>query len=208
MKKVSILIIAIIALVTSYAQAQNKQSSNWNISLGVGASSSEAMNLGFAQGAQIGYSVGVFEFGASFSHAFAQTPSSTKRHGLGYWDEGREASVQISQGTKNQEREFSSANTSSFNLYVGINPLKWIKDNKRNNLTLALLAGIGAYDSSFMIDDPKGQTVDVRYGTLWSYGARCSYEYMLTSRVGLGLSFTYDMAQQNFYGLTKVSVHF
>ncbi len=178
----------------------------WKVSVGLGLSSSESMNLGFAKGVQVSYDANIFEFGLSLHHASSQTLSTSKTHGLGFHNNAQGPSVQISQG--DDRKEHNSANTSSINLFAGVDLFKAFKVQGRNRLILGALAGIGQYDSSFIINNPEGMTIDVRHGGLWSYGARASYEYMITKRVGAGFSATYDFSQDNFYGLANLIVQF
>ena len=164
------------------------------------------MNLGFAKGVQVSYDANIFEFGLSLHHASSQTLSTSKTHGLGFHNNAQGPSVQISQG--DDRKEHNSANTSSINLFAGVDLFKAFKVQGRNHLIIGALAGIGQYDSSFIINNPEGMTIDVRHGGLWSYGARASYEYMITKRVGAGFSATYDFSQDNFYGLANLIVQF
>ena len=209
MKKVLTSLIVLLSLVSMHnvANAQTS-SSRWKVSLGVGLSGSESMALGFAKGAQVSYDANIFEFGLSLHHTSSQTLSTTKRHGLGFHINGKDASVQVSQGSKDSRNEHRSANTSSVNLFAGIDILKVFTEKSRHSLILGALGGVGLYDSSFIINNAEGKTVDVRYGELWSYGAKASYEYMITERVGAGFSATYDFPQQNFYGLANLVVLF
>lgn len=178
----------------------------WKVSVGLGLSSSESMNLGFAKGVQVSYDANIFEFGLSLHHASSQTLSTSKTHGLGFHNNAQGPSVQISQG--DDRKEHNSANTSSINLFAGVDLFKAFKVQGRNRLILGALAGIGQYDSSFIINNPEGMTIDVRHGGLWSYGVKGSYEYMITKRVGAGFSATYDFSQDNFYGLANLIVQF
>ncbi|EEX72878.1 hypothetical protein GCWU000325_00194 [Alloprevotella tannerae ATCC 51259] len=165
------------------------------------------MNLGFAKGVQVSYDANIFEFGLSLHHASSQTLSTSKTHGLGFYTNNVQGpSVQISQG--DDRNEHNSANTSSINLFAGVDLFKAFKVQGRNRLILGALAGIGQYDRSFIINNPEGMTIDVRYGSLWSYGLKGSYEYMITKRVGAGFSATYDFRQDNFYGLANLIVQF
>ena len=164
------------------------------------------MNLGFAKGVQVSYDANIFEFGLSLHHASSQTLSTSKTHGLGFHNNVQGPSVQISQG--DSRKEHNSANTSSINLFAGVDLFKAFKVQGRNRLILGALAGIGQYDSSFIINNPEGMTIDVRHGGLWSYGVKGSYEYMITKRVGAGFSATYDFKQDNFYGLANLIVQF
>ena len=178
----------------------------WKVSVGLGLSSSESMNLGFAKGVQVSYDANIFEFGLSLHHASSQTLSTSKTHGLGFHNNAQGPSVQISQG--DSRHEHNSANTSSINLFAGVDLFKAFKVEGRSRLILGALAGIGQYDSSFIINNPEGMTIDVRHGGLWSYGVKGSYEYMITKRVGAGFSATYDFSQDNFYGLANLIVQF
>ena len=187
------------------AKAQTA-SLKWKVSVGVGLSSSESMNLGFAKGVQVSYDANIFEFGLSLHHASSQTLSTSKTHGLGFHNNAQGPSVQISQG--DDRKEHNSANTSSINLFAGVDLFKAFKVQGRNRLILGALAGIGQYDSSFIINNPEGMTIDVRHGGLWSYGVKGSYEYMITKRMGAGFSATYDFSQDNFYGLANLIVQF
>ena len=164
------------------------------------------MNLGFAKGVQVSYDANIFEFGLSLHHASSQTLSTSKTHGLGFHNNAHGPSVQISQG--DDRKEHNSANTSSINFFAGVDLFKAFKVQGRNRLILGALAGIGQYDSSFIINNPEGMTIDVRHGGLWSYGVKGSYEYMITKRVGAGFSATYDFSQDNFYGLANLIVQF
>lgn len=198
----------LLSVVLSQTQVANAQTSplRWKVSVGLGLSSSESMNLGFAKGVQVSYDANIFEFGLSLHHASSQTLSTTKTHGVGFHNNVQGPSVQISQG--DSRKEHNSANTSSINLFAGVDLLKAFNVQGRNHLILGALAGIGQYDSSFIINNPEGMTIDVRHGGLWSYGARASYEYMITKRVGAGFSATYDFSQDNFYGLANLIVQF
>ena len=198
----------LLSVVLSQTQVANAQTSplRWKVSVGLGLSSSESMNLGFAKGVQVSYDANIFEFGLSLHHASSQTLSTTKTHGVGFHNNVQGPSVQISQG--DSRKEHNSANTSSINLFAGVDLLKAFNVQGRNPLILGALAGIGQYDSSFIINNPEGMTIDVRHGGLWSYGARASYEYMITKRVGAGFSATYDFSQDNFYGLANLIVQF
>lgn len=200
----------LLSVVLIHIHVANAQTSSleWKVSLGIGLSGSESMPLGFAKGVQVSYDTNVFEFGLSLHHASSQTLSTIKRHGLGFHINGQDASVQISQGGKDSRNEHNSANTSSINLFAGIDILKVFKVKSRHGLILGALGGIGLYDSSFIINNSEGKTIDVRYGGLWSYGTKVAYEYMITERVGVGFSATYDFPQQNFYGLTNLVVLF
>ena len=164
------------------------------------------MNFGFAKGVQVSYDANIFEFGLSLHHASSQTLSTSKTHGLGFHNNVQGPSVQISQG--DSRKEHNSANTSSINLFAGVDLLKAFNVQGRNHLIIGALAGIGQYDSSFIINNPEGMTIDVRHGGLWSYGVKGSYEYMVTKRVGAGFSATYDFSQDNFYGLANLIVQF
>lgn len=195
-------------LMQSHVADAQTSSMKWKVSVGMGFSSSEAMNLGFAQGAQISYKARAFELGLSVHHACSQTLSGTKRHGLGSLLKGKEASVQLSQATQDTRQEQNSANTSSIDLFAGVDVMRFLPVDARQSLTIGVLGGMGVSDSSFMLNNPEGMTIDLRYGGLWNYGVRGSYEYMLTERVGVGLSATYNVPQQNFYGLTNMVVRF
>lgn len=212
MKKALMLFLGLLFLVLTHTYVINAQTASsplrYKVSLGVGLSGSEAMSLGFAKGAQVSCGIKMYEFGVSFHHAFSQTLAATKRHGLAFLNKGQEASVQISQGANDKRYEHTSANTSSVNLFAGLDVLKALRIQSPHNVTVGALCGIGVYDSSFIINKDESKTVDVRYGALWSYGARVSYEYMLTERVGAGFSATYDFPQQNFYGLANLVMLF
>ncbi|WP_311378498.1 hypothetical protein [Alloprevotella tannerae] len=208
MKKTLLSFAMFLSVVLSQIQVANAQTSplRWKVSVGLGLSSSESMNLGFVKGVQVSYDANIFEFGLSLHHASSQTLSTSKTHGLGFHNNAQGPSVQISQG--DDRNEHNSANTSSINLFAGVDLFKAFKVQGRNRLILGALAGIGQYDSSFIINNPEGMTIDVRHGGLWSYGARASYEYMVTKRVGAGFSATYDFSQDNFYGLANLIVQF
>lgn len=208
MKKTLLSFAMLLSVVLSQTQVANAQTASlkWKVSVGVGLSSSESMNLGFAKGVQVSYDANIFEFGLSLHHASSQTLSTSKTHGLGFHNNAQGPSVQISQG--DDRNEHNSANTSSINLFAGVDLFKAFKVQGRNRLILGALAGIGQYDSSFIINNPEGMTIDVRHGGLWSYGVKGSYEYMITKRVGAGFSATYDFSQDNFYGLANLIVQF
>lgn len=208
MKKTLLSFAMLLSVVLSQTHVAKAQTSplRWKVSVGLGLSSSESMNLGFAKGVQVSYDANIFEFGLSLHHASSQTLSTSKTHGLGFHNNAQGPSVQISQG--DDRKEHNSANTSSINLFAGVDLLKAFNVHGRNHLILGALAGIGQYDSSFIINNPEGMTIDVRHGGLWSYGARASYEYMVTKRVGAGFSATYDFSQDNFYGLANLIVQF
>ena len=208
MKKTLLSFAMLLSVVLSQTQVANAQTSplRWKVSVGLGLSSSESMNLGFAKGVQVSYDANIFEFGLSLHHASSQTLSTSKTHGLGFHNNAPGPSVQISQG--DDRKEHNSANTSSINLFAGVDLFKAFKVQGRNRFILGALAGIGQYDSSFIINNPEGMTIDVRHGGLWSYGAKASYEYMITKRVGAGFSATYDFSQDNFYGLANLIVQF
>lgn len=199
------MLLSVVLSQTHVAKAQTA-SLKWKVSVGVGLSSSESMNLGFAKGVQVSYDANIFEFGLSLHHASSQTLSTSKTHGLGFHNNVQGPSVQISQG--DSRKEHNSANTSSINLFAGVDLLKAFNVQGRNHLIIGALAGIGQYDSSFIINNPEGMTIDVRHGGLWSYGVKGSYEYMITKRVGAGFSATYDFSQDNFYGLANLIVQF
>lgn len=199
------MLLSVVLSQTHVAKAQTA-SLKWKVSVGLGLSSSESMNLGFAKGVQVSYDANIFEFGLSLHHASSQTLSTSKTHGLGFHNNAQGPSVQISQG--DDRKEHNSANTSSINLFAGVDLFKAFKVQGRNRLILGALAGIGQYDSSFIINNPEGMTIDVRHGGLWSYGVKGSYEYMITKRVGAGFSATYDFSQDNFYGLANLIVQF
>lgn len=204
---VFMLVLLVMSSLTYVAYGQNA-SNRWKVSVGMGLSASEAMNLGFAKGAQVSYTLKGFEFGLSMHHATSQTLSSTKRHALGFHLAGQNASIQVSQGSKDGRIKQCSANTSSINLFAGINLLKLFKVEGRHSVILGAVGGIGLSDSSFSISNSEGKTIDFRYGSMWSYGAKASYECMITERVGVGLSATYDVPQENFYGLANLIVRF
>lgn len=208
MKKTLLSFAMFLSVVLSQTQVANAQTSplRWKVSVGLGLSCSESMNLGFAKGVQVSYDANIFEFGLSLHHASSQTLSTSKTHGLGFYTNAQGPSVQISQG--DDRNEHNSANTSSINLFAGVDLFKAFKVQGRNRLILGALAGIGHYDRSFIINNPEGMTIDVRYGSLWSYGLKGSYEYMITKRVGVGFSATYDFRQDNFYGLANLIVQF
>ena len=208
MKKTLLSFAMLLSVALAQPQVANAQTSplRWKVSVGLGLSSSESMNLGFAKGVQVSYDANIFEFGLSLHHASSQTLSTSKTHGLGFHNNAQGPSVQISQG--DDRKEHNSANTSSINLFAGVDLFKAFKVQGRNHLIIGALAGIGQYDSSFIINNPEGMTIDVRHGGLWSYGARASYEYMITKRVGAGFSATYDFSQDNFYGLANLIVQF
>ena len=199
------MLLSVVLSQTHVAKAQTA-SLKWKVSVGLGLSSSESMNLGFAKGVQVSYDANIFEFGLSLHHASSQTLSTSKTHGLGFHNNAQGPSVQISQG--DDRKEHNSANTSSINLFAGVDLFKAFKVQGRNRLILGALAGIGQYDNSFIINNPEGMTIDVRHGGLWSYGVKGSYEYMITKRVGAGFSATYDFSQDNFYGLANLIVQF
>ena len=206
MKKTLLSFAMLLSVALAQPQVANAQTSplRWKVSVGLGLSSSESMNLGFAKGVQVSYDANIFEFGLSLHHASSQTLST---HGLGFYTNNVQGpSVQISQG--DDRNEHNSANTSSINLFAGVDLFKAFKVQGRNRLILGALAGIGQYDSSFIINNPEGMTIDVRHGGLWSYGVKGSYEYMITKRVGAGFSATYDFSQDNFYGLANLIVQF
>lgn len=208
MKKTLLSFAMLLSVALAQPQVANAQTSplKWKVSVGLGLSSSESMNLGFAKGVQVSYDANIFEFGLSLHHASSQTLSTSKTHGLGFHNNAQGPSVQISQG--DDRNEHNSANTSSINLFAGVDLFKAFKVQGRNRLILGALAGIGQYDSSFIINNPEGMTIDVRHGGLWSYGVKGSYEYMITKRVGAGFSATYDFSQDNFYGLANLIVQF
>ncbi len=208
MKKTLLSFAMLLSVVLSQTQVANAQTSplRWKVSVGLGLSSSESMNFGFAKGVQVSYDANIFEFGLSLHHASSQTLSTSKTHGLGFHNNAQGPSVQISQG--DDRKEHNSANTSSINLFAGVDLLKAFNVQGRNHLIIGALAGIGQYDSSFIINNPEGMTIDVRHGGLWSYGLKGSYEYMITKRVGAGFSATYDFRQDNFYGLANLIVQF
>lgn len=208
MKKILLLFAVLLSAALMQTQAAYAQNASlkWKVSVGLGLSSSESMNLGFAKGVQVSYDANIFEFGLSLHHASSQTLSTSKTHGLGFYNNVQGPSVQISQG--DDRKEHNSANTSSINLFAGVDLFKAFKVQGRNRLILGALAGIGQYDSSFIINNPEGMTIDVRHGGLWSYGVKGSYEYMITKRVGAGFSATYDFGQDNFYGLANLIVQF
>lgn len=180
----------------------------WKASLGAGVSSSEAMSIGFAKAAQVTYSVSAFEFGLALHHATSQTLSTTKRHGQAWHLKDQNSSIQISQADKDHNKEQHSANTSSVSLYAGVNLVKLFTPSSKHSAVLGVLGGIGLYDSSKMSSNGKDMSIDLLYGSLWSYGARVAYEYMITERVGAGLSATYDLGQDNFYGLANLIIRF
>lgn len=208
MKKTLLSFAVLLSVVLSQTHVAKAQTASlkWKVSVGLGLSSSESMNLGFAKGVQVSYDANIFEFGLSLHHASSQTLSTSKTHGLGFYTNAQGPSVQISQG--DDRNEHNSANTSSINLFAGVDLFKAFKVQGRNRLILGALAGIGHYDRSFIINNPEGMTIDVRYGSLWSYGLKGSYEYMITKRVGVGFSATYDFRQDNFYGLANLIVQF
>lgn len=208
MKKTLLSFAMLLSVALAQPQVAKAQTASlkWKVSVGVGLSSSESMNLGFAKGVQVSYDANIFEFGLSLHHASSQTLSTSKTHGLGFHNNVQGPSVQISQG--DDRNEHNSANTSSINLFAGVDLFKAFKVQGRNRLILGALAGIGQYDSSFIINNPEGMTIDVRHGGLWSYGVKGSYEYMITKRVGAGFSATYDFSQDNFYGLANLIVQF
>lgn len=208
MKKTLLSFAMLLSVALAQPQVAKAQTASlkWKVSVGLGLSSSESMNLGFAKGVQVSYDANIFEFGLSLHHASSQTLSTSKTHGLGFHNNAQGPSVQISQG--DDRKEHNSANTSSINLFAGVDLFKAFKVQGRNRLILGALAGIGQYDSSFIINNPEGMTIDVRYGSLWSYGLKGSYEYMITKRVGAGFSATYDFRQDNFYGLANLIVQF
>ena len=209
MKKTLLSFAMLLSVVLSQTQVANAQTSplRWKVSVGLGLSCSESMNFGFAKGVQVSYDANIFEFGLSLHHASSQTLSTSKTHGLGFYtNDVQGPSVQVSQG--DDRKEHNSANTSSINLFAGIDLFKAFKVQERNRLILGVLAGIGQYDHSFIINNPEGMTIDVRHGGLWSYGVKGSYEYMITKRVGAGFSATYDFSQDNFYGLANLIVQF
>ena len=208
MKKTLLSFAMLLSVVLAQPQVANAQTSplRWKVSVGLGLSCSESMSFGFAKGVQVSYDANIFEFGLSLHHASSQTLSTSKTHGLGFHNNAQGPSVQISQG--DDRNEHNSANTSSINLFAGVDLFKAFKVQGRNRLILGALAGIGQYDSSFIINNPEGMTIDVRHGGLWSYGVKGSYEYMITKRVGAGFSATYDFSQDNFYGLANLIVQF
>ena len=208
MKKTLLSFAMLLSVVLAQPQVAKAQTASlkWKVSVGLGLSCSESMNFGFAKGVQVSYDANIFEFGLSLHHASSQTLSTSKTHGLGFYTNAQGPSVQISQG--DDRNEHNSANTSSINLFAGVDLFKAFKVQGRNRLILGALAGIGQYDRSFIINNPEGMTIDVRHGGLWSYGARASYEYMITKRVGAGFSATYDFSQDNFYGLANLIVQF
>ncbi|WP_315564015.1 hypothetical protein [Alloprevotella tannerae] len=208
MKKTLLSFAMLLSVALAQPQVAKAQTASlkWKVSVGLGLSSSESMNLGFAKGVQVSYDANIFEFGLSLHHASSQTLSTSKTHGLGFHNNVQGPSVQISQG--DSRKEHNSANTSSINLFAGVDLFKAFKVQGRNRLILGALAGIGQYDSSFIINNPEGMTIDVRHGGLWSYGVKGSYEYMITKRVGAGFSATYDFKQDNFYGLANLIVQF
>lgn len=208
MKKTLLSFAMLLSVALAQPQVAKAQTASlkWKVSVGLGLSSSESMNLGFAKGVQVSYDANIFEFGLSLHHASSQTLSTSKTHGLGFHNNAHGPSVQISQG--DDRKEHNSANTSSINFFAGVDLFKAFKVQGRNRLILGALAGIGQYDRSFIINNPEGMTIDVRYGSLWSYGLKGSYEYMITKRVGAGFSATYDFSQDNFYGLANLIVQF
>lgn len=208
MKKTLLSFAMLLSVALAQPQVAKAQTASlkWKVSVGLGLSSSESMNLGFAKGVQVSYDANIFEFGLSLHHASSQTLSTSKTHGLGFHNNAHGPSVQISQG--DDRKEHNSANTSSINFFAGVDLFKAFKVQGRNRLILGALAGIGQYDHSFIINNPEGMTIDVRHGGLWSYGLKGSYEYMITKRVGAGFSATYDFKQDNFYGLANLIVQF
>ena len=177
MKKILLSFAILLSVALAQPQVANAQTSplRWKVSVGLGLSCSESMNFGFAKGVQVSYDANIFEFGLSLHHASSQTLSTSKTHGLGFYTNNVQGpSVQISQG--DDRNEHNSANTSSINLFAGVDLFKAFKVQGRNRLILGALAGIGQYDRSFIINNPEGMTIDVRYGSLWSYGLKGSYE--------------------------------
>lgn len=113
-----------------------------------------------------------------------------------------------SQADKDHNKEQHSANTSSVNLYAGVNLVKLFTPSSKHSAVPGVLGAIGLYDSSKMSSNGKDMSIDLRYGSLWSYGARAAYAYMITEKVGAGLSATYDLGQDNFYGLANLIIRF
>lgn len=201
------ILLTLVAIQTQGAKAQEVPL-RWKASLGAGVSSSEAMSIGFAKAAQVTYNVSAFEFGLSLHHATSQTLSTTKRHGQAWHLKDQNTSIQISQADKDHNKKQHSANTSSVNLYAGVNLVKLFTPSSKHSAVLGVLGGIGLYDSSKMSSNGENMSIDLLYGSLWSYGARAAYEYMITERVGAGLSATYDLGQDNFYGLANLIIRF
>lgn len=201
------MLLTLVAIQTQGAKAQEVPL-RWKASLGAGVSSSEAMSIGFAKAAQVTYNVSVFEFGLSLHHATSQTLSTAKRHGQAWHLKDQNSSIQISQADKDHNKKQHSANTSSVNLYAGVNLVKLFTPSSKHSAVLGVLGGIGLYDSSKMSSNGENMSIDLLYGSLWSYGARAAYEYMITERVGAGLSATYDLGQDNFYGLANLIIRF
>ena len=118
MKKTLLSFAMLLSVVLSQTHVAKAQTSplRWKVSVGLGLSSSESMNLGFAKGVQVSYDANIFEFGLSLHHASSQTLSTSKTHGLGFYNNAQGPSVQISQG--DDRKEHNSANTSSITLQV------------------------------------------------------------------------------------------
>ena len=87
MKKILLLFAMLLSAALMQTQAAYAQNASlkWKVSVGLGLSSSESMNFGFAKGVQVSYDANIFEFGLSLHHASSQTLSTSKTHGLGFY---------------------------------------------------------------------------------------------------------------------------
>lgn len=208
MKRTVLLLLPLLLSVASLAHAQKTNQMNWKASIGVGVSASEAMNIGFAKGVQVTFAEGIYELGIAFHHATSQTLAMDKRFAQAFYNKTTAPTFNFSQGSNDKRTKHESANTSSINFFAGLNLLKIFNVESQHHVIVGLLGGIGMYDNSLIINKPGSNFVEVRYGAMWSYGARVAYEYMFNARVGAGISATYDVPQQNFYGLANLVVRF
>ena len=80
MKKTLLAFAILLSAALAQTQVTKAQTSplRWKVSVGLGLSSSESMNLGFAKGVQVSYDANIFEFGLSLHHASSQTLSTKK----------------------------------------------------------------------------------------------------------------------------------
>lgn len=213
MKKATLLLLTLVAFATLQTKAQTHDRNYWSVSVGAGISGSGYMVWGFAKGVSLEYNHGIFSMGLSAHNAGSQ--HSTTENWKAYAHEEfyyntKKAMVGFKGSPQLTNRNLEWAMTSSLGLNVGVNIMKWIQGyDTRHNLVVSVMGGMGMSGVTMVDNKPsEGLTISLEHGIPLTYGARGSYEYRITDRMGIGASFTYDIPQENGYALANLVVRF
>lgn len=209
MKTKLFLSLALGLLLSLGATAQSLRDHKWIISAGVGLGEAEATHgLGFASGAYVGYRAKGLEVGIGFRQIAKQTTGNSYRLGMGIdYTSGNLPRTMI-HIYGHSPAEFTSGNSYAVNLAAGLDPLFFIKRNERHRLFVGILAGVGGTTKTFYYQSAPFYGTRVQSRGPFSWGGKLAYEYLLTRRVGLGLSLLYDHPLQSAHSLATLNVHF